>query len=65
MNDGDRRSGQTDAGKWVIDKDLTAERVVLSFLQGQGSEVRLKLEEAEALGRALCDTVKSMNTKAR
>ncbi len=55
--------GKTDDGAWVVDKDLTAERVVLGVLQGVGTDVRLALEEAESLGQALTDTARSMRQR--
>ncbi len=55
--------GKTEDGDWVIDKDLSAERVVLSLLQGKGAEARLTLEEAANLGQALVDVAASMRSR--
>ncbi len=54
--------GKTQDGKWVVDKDLSGEKVVLSLLQGDGSgsEARLELEGADKLGSALVETASSM-----
>ena len=56
--------GKTEHGEWVVDKDLTAERVVLSLLRKpRGHEARLTLEEASTLGASLIATARSMKQR--
>lgn len=55
--------GKTQDGEWVLDKDLTGERVVLSLLQGEGAEARLTLKEATGLGQALVDVAAEMRVR--
>ena len=55
--------GKTQDGDWVVDKDLSSEKVVLSLLQGAGAEARLTLDEARDLGSALLNASVSMRAR--